>query len=100
MVAFVVPGNQVYLPTLGMDMRVPVVAIGGCAWTALRGKLPQTDATAPEPPAVEVEVWFYPPRAVAEGRVVDRLSLCLSLSGNKDERVESALDHLLEDMKR
>ena len=81
------------------DPRVPVVAVAGNAWTALRGKLPQADATAPESPALEVEVWSYPPRAVAEGRVVDRLSLYLSLSGNKDERVESALDHLLEDMK-
>jgi hypothetical protein len=55
-------------------------------------------ANAVNRPAVEVELWSYPPRAVAEGPVVDRLSLFLSLNGTSDERVESALDELLEEM--
>jgi hypothetical protein len=46
-----------------------------------------------------VEVWSYPPKATADGPVVDRLSLYLSLRGTADERVEVALNQLLEDMK-
>jgi hypothetical protein len=50
---------------------------------------------AGDPEAVEVEVWCYDPRPFAQERVVDRLSLYLSLKGTKDERVEASLDELI-----
>ena len=46
-----------------------------------------------------MEAWTYPPRAVLDGPVVDRLSLFLSLRGTTDERVEAALGELLAGMK-
>ena len=48
-----------------------------------------------DPEAVEVEVWCYDPRPFAQERVVDRLSLYLSLKDTKDERVEAALDEMI-----
>jgi hypothetical protein len=78
---------------------VRVVAVASGAWTALRGRFAVVDASAIDQPSVEVELWAYPPRAIADGPNVDRLSLFLSLNGTSDERVESALDELLEGMK-
>ena len=43
----------------------------------------------------EFEIWHYDPRLLAEKRLVDRLSLALSLSDIKDERVEISIDNLL-----
>jgi DNA-binding MarR family transcriptional regulator len=43
-----------------------------------------------------LERWAYNPVFLAEGHRVDRLSLYLSLYGASDERVEKALDELLE----
>jgi DNA-binding MarR family transcriptional regulator len=77
---------------------VPVVAVAGRAWPALRTGFPTAAPPSWESPAVEVEVWTYPPRAVSGGPAVDRLSLYLSLSGTADERVQKALDELLEGM--
>ena len=43
----------------------------------------------------EFEIWHYDPRLLAEKPLVDRLSLALSLSDIKDERVEISIDKLL-----
>lgn len=43
-----------------------------------------------------VELWRYPPEATATGGVVDPLSLFLSLHDSKDERVQLALEDLME----
>ncbi|GBD92470.1 hypothetical protein BMS3Abin05_00042 [bacterium BMS3Abin05] len=45
---------------------------------------------------VRLEVWKYAPGILAEDRVVDPLSLYLSLKDREDERVQKALDALLE----
>ncbi|WP_456409076.1 MarR family transcriptional regulator [Caldithrix abyssi] len=45
---------------------------------------------------VHLEVWKYAPGVLAKGRVVDPLSLYLSLKNQQDERVQKALDTLLE----
>ena len=43
-----------------------------------------------------LEVWRYDPRLLSpDGVIVDPLSLCLSMGGNTDPRVQSALDSLL-----
>ncbi len=42
-----------------------------------------------------VELWRYNPRKLTEGKCVDRLSLALSLSEDKDERVEEAVNEML-----
>ena len=45
---------------------------------------------------VVLELWTYDPDCLSETNRVDRLSLYLSLRGSPDERVEKALDELLE----
>lgn len=52
----------------------------------------------PDPQATEIEIWNYAPRLFGHDGVVDRLSLYLSLQDNHDERVEAALEKLLEGM--
>jgi hypothetical protein len=42
-----------------------------------------------------VELWRYDPRKLAEGNCVDKLSLALSLSHDKDERIEEAVEEML-----
>jgi len=46
----------------------------------------------------ELEIWSYKPRLLAHGTRVDPLSLALSLRDEKDERVEIAVDELLDEM--
>jgi len=49
-----------------------------------------------EPDAIALEIWSYPPQLFAEQDVVDPLSLFLSLQHLEDERVESALEEMME----
>jgi hypothetical protein len=49
-----------------------------------------------EPECLCVEIWRYDPRLLAENGVADPLSLYLAYESNKDERVEMALEDLLE----
>lgn len=46
---------------------------------------------------LELQLWRYNPALFADGKHVDKLSLYLSLRDNPDERIESALDELLEE---
>lgn len=43
-----------------------------------------------------LELWEYDPKQFANGNVADSLSVALSLMGNADERVEEAVEELLE----
>mgnify|MGYP005625030887 CR=1 FL=1 len=47
----------------------------------------------------ELEIWSYDPSLLTDGPVVDPLSLALSLQHETDERVEMAVDELLDKMK-
>jgi len=53
----------------------------------------------PDTGAVEVQVWGYDPGLLAEDGAVDRLSLYLSMRGDPDERVQAALNDMLEAVK-
>ena len=81
------------------EPRMPVIAVSAAAWRPIRNKLVHEQLGGTDAPLVEVEAWIYPPTAVVDGPVVDRLSLFLSLRGTTDERVEAALDELLAGMK-
>lgn len=48
---------------------------------------------------LELEVWSYDPSLFAEGGSVDFFSLFLSLKDSGDERVESALEKMLKELK-
>jgi len=44
----------------------------------------------------ELEVWSYSPGLFANGKIVDPFSLYLSLRDIKDERIESAMEKMME----
>ena len=47
---------------------------------------------------VELEIWSYDPYRLSNGQFVDPLSLALSLANLNDERVEQAIEHILEEI--
>jgi hypothetical protein len=48
---------------------------------------------------IELQLWRYNPVLFSKENKIDKLSLYLSLKDNGDERIESALEELLEDFK-
>ena len=46
---------------------------------------------------IEVQIWKYPPIVLEDG-IVDKLSLYLSLEGNKDPRVEKEKNYILDNV--
>lgn len=77
---------------------VPVVSVTSEQWSSIDDDANVASAEPNDPKATEVEVWSYDPALFAKKNVVDRLSLFLSLKDNEDERVESALEEMLEGM--
>lgn len=57
------------------------------------------EAPGPDVADAQVEAWIYDPRILAPGPAVDRLSLYLSLRDSMDERVQKALEALLEEVR-
>ena len=74
----------------------PVVAASRELWASLKQRGTVSELPAQEPQAIEVEVWSYAPRPYRDPDIVDPLSLYLSLKKSSDERVEMALDHMME----
>jgi len=75
-----------------------VWALSGTEGRSLTKKYPAGELTAKDLHCNEVEVWNYDPKSFAAARVVDRLSLFLSLRDEKDERVEAALEQMMKEM--
>jgi hypothetical protein len=76
-----------------------VFAVSQNEWKVSRQRRDVEVIDRPDSQTVEVEVWGYPPNLFAQNDLVDRLSLYLSLRETSDERIESALEELLEGMK-
>lgn len=85
------------------DLASPLartVAVSRAKWQDLR----EASLTEPyhkgaaEPGLAIVEVWSYVPEALASGDTVDPLSLYLSLRHENDERIELALEQVLESL--
>jgi len=74
---------------------IPVVAIAQKGWQCLRRQGVEPVALA-DAGTCQVEVWRYDPALFSEGRCVDVFSLYLSLQQESDERVQGALDELIE----
>ena len=49
---------------------------------------------------VAVEMWRYDPRKLSNEKAVDKLSLALALRDDADERVEEAVEKMLDDLWR
>ncbi len=73
-----------------------VLAISREDWVSLKRNAAVRVIPMQEAEAIEVEVWSYAPRPYRESFVVDPLSLYLSLRHNADERVEQALEQMME----
>ena len=72
----------------------PVFAMVGKKWKEIKNNV--MELTIAEPDACELEIWSYSPRLFEKSGVVDRFSLYLSVQSNDDERVESALEGMME----
>jgi hypothetical protein len=78
--------------------KTPAVAVTSKRWLQYLNVMPQVEVHPDEYDALTVEVWSYDPALFATPSVVDRLSLYLSLKHVRDERVEMALEEMLEQM--
>jgi len=74
----------------------PVFALEGKKWKGIRINKNLRVLEITEPGACELEIWSYPPELFAKDGVVDQFSLYLSMQANDDERVESALEEMME----
>lgn len=77
----------------------PVIALSGENWKSLKQNHRVNEYPSPEPEALEIEVWSYIPSLFTKGKVVDRLSLYLSLKESQDERVKTALEEMMKGLK-
>lgn len=82
--------------TMMAEPQVPVYAFSVGEWKAQKGKEKILELALPEAGGLGIELWKYPPAHFAQQGTADRLSLYLSLKDSVDERVQSALDELLE----
>jgi DNA-binding MarR family transcriptional regulator len=77
--------------------RTPTLAVAAANWNRLfREHL--TDVEAGYGHGDDIQTWSYDPAVLAEGKVVDRVSLYLSVRHHTDERVAQAAENLLEQM--
>lgn len=72
----------------------PVVAVGRYTWKPLAKEL--QILPIPEEGSCRAQVWRYDPGLLAKGNKVDPFSLYLSLRDEHDERVQIALEEMME----
>jgi hypothetical protein len=80
------------------EPETTVCAMHASRWTAYRDKHGAEDAPFREPGVIGVEVWAYDPSLLGTSDRVDPLSLYLSLRSDPDERVEKALEEMMEEV--
>ncbi len=77
---------------------LPVFAVGYNQWVELQQSglegLPISEGASSE-----LEIWNYNPELFAKDRVIDPFSLFLCLEASGDERIESALEDMMEKIK-
>lgn len=67
-------------------------------WKAFQQQATPVELERSEPGCLEVQLWTYDPNLFARNGAADPLSVCLSYEKNADERVEMALEKMLEDV--
>lgn len=80
------------------EPRCRTFAVAGKDWSGQKELMQLHELPEPQDDGLCVELWRYSPRLVEDGPWVDRLSLWLSLRGSRDERVQMAMDELLEEV--
>lgn len=76
----------------------PVYAVDVNGWKSMNLLYSIEELPTPEPQSYEIEIWNYSPLLFQEDYVVDRFSLYLSLQDSNDERVQSALEKMMEEV--
>jgi hypothetical protein len=84
--------------TMLAEPALPVYAVSAAYWKQVKLRSDVTLLPSAETGANEVEIWSYSPYQFAVNQLVDRFSLYLSLQNATDERVESALRELMEEV--
>ena len=75
---------------------ISVIAVSLQQWKSLQEEMNLSRAAVDDPESLEIEVWTYDPQLFSSDGTVDRLSLFLSLRDSEDERVEAALEEMME----
>lgn len=76
--------------------KQPIYAISSKNWKVVQDIMPVTISPYPEEADFQLEIWRYDPKMLANIKTVDPLSLYLSLQETEDERIESALEEMME----
>jgi hypothetical protein len=74
----------------------PVLALEGKQWKRIKANDDAMILDIAEPSASELEIWSYSPELFAKNGVVDRFSLFLGMGEDNDERVQTALEQMME----
>jgi hypothetical protein len=74
------------------------VCMTAARWKVFEEQFAPIELEQPEPGCLEVQVWTYDPGLFARNGAADPLSVFLSYENNTDERVEMALEKMLEDV--
>src|SRR5660397_140392 len=74
--------------------KEPVYALGSQAWKKIANNVEQIPVEDVE--TCRIQLWCYDPALFARGGRVDCFSLYLSLRDEEDERVEAALEEMME----
>jgi len=78
------------------EPKYPVYALTSSDWKSISRNMAVEEITHPESGCAQFELWRYSPERLAEEGCVDRYSLWLSMQDSKDERIEMALENLME----
>jgi hypothetical protein len=82
--------------TMMADPGRKTVCMDSEGWKVFQEHQNLIELERPEPGALEVQIWSYSPAFFAQQGFADPLSVWLSYGTNRDERIEMALDELLE----
>jgi DNA-binding transcriptional ArsR family regulator len=84
--------------TMIADPKNEVLAVSARDWPGFRKLLGLKERKERDVDCIQVELWRYSPGVLTEKSCVDPLSLWLSLFEHADERIEMALDVLIENV--
>lgn len=87
------------LRTMIADDRLPTYALSHAAYQDSLERGVCAGCRDAEVATAKIEVWSYQPQLLGDDRIVDPLSLYLSLRDSGDERVQQQLQRLLEGVK-
>ncbi len=74
----------------------PIYAISSKGWKLLKAEISVEGSLYIEEAQFQLEIWRYEPQILAEQETVDPFSLYLSLQDTEDERLEAALEEMME----